>query len=92
MSEGAKGVQISAQAKGKTRDELAKVAGVSHDTIHKVEKIETKKNGITIYSYGCPELLRQLRLVVKLALYSQVRNAVGSAKSITYYTLIAKSI
>ncbi len=25
-----------------TRQELAKVAGVSHDTIHKVEKIEEK--------------------------------------------------
>lgn len=33
-------VQKSAQ--GKTREELAKVAGVSHDTIHKVETIETK--------------------------------------------------
>ena len=33
-------VQKSAQAK--TRDELAKVAGVSHDTIHKVEKIEAE--------------------------------------------------
>ena len=37
MADGAKGVQISAQAKGKTRDDLAKAAGVSHDTIHKVE-------------------------------------------------------
>lgn len=45
LSEGAgkKGVQKSAQvSKGKTRDELAKVAGVSHDTIHKVETIESK--------------------------------------------------
>lgn len=33
-------VQKSAQ--GKTRDEVAKVAGVSHDTIHKVEIIEEK--------------------------------------------------
>ena len=33
-------VQKSAQ--GKTRDELAKVAGVSHDTIAKVEKIQAK--------------------------------------------------
>lgn len=33
-------VQKSAQ--GKTRDEVAKVAGVSHDTIHKVEVIEEK--------------------------------------------------
>jgi transcriptional regulator with XRE-family HTH domain len=33
--------QISAQGrKPQTRDELAKVAGVSHDTISKVEKIE----------------------------------------------------
>lgn len=28
-----------------TAKELVKVAGVSHDTIHKVEKIETEKNG-----------------------------------------------
>lgn len=33
-------VQISAP-RGKTRDELATIAGVSHDTIAKVEKIET---------------------------------------------------
>ena len=33
-------VQKSAQ--GKTRDEVAKVAGVSHDTIHKVEVIEVQ--------------------------------------------------
>jgi len=33
-------VQKSAQ--GKTRDELATIAGVSHDTIHKVETIEAK--------------------------------------------------
>lgn len=31
--------QKSAQGSGKTRDELAKRAGVSHDTVHKVEKI-----------------------------------------------------
>ncbi len=36
-------VQISAQGEtGKTRDELAKVAGVSHDTIAKVEKLESE--------------------------------------------------
>lgn len=28
-------------AQGTTRDELAKIAGVSHDTIAKIEKIET---------------------------------------------------
>lgn len=39
MSEGAKGVKISAQAKGKTRDKLADIADVSHDTVHKVEVI-----------------------------------------------------
>ena len=42
MSEGAKGTQISAEAKGETREKLAKAAGVSHDTIHKVEKIQQK--------------------------------------------------
>lgn len=42
MQEGAKGTQISAEAKGETRDKLAKVAGVSHDTIHKVEVIQQK--------------------------------------------------
>lgn len=42
MSEGAKGTQISAEAKGETRDQVAKAAGVSHDTIHKVEKIQEK--------------------------------------------------
>jgi len=42
MSEGAKGTQISAEAKGETRDKLAHAAGVSHDTIHKVEKIQQK--------------------------------------------------
>ena len=40
MSEGAKGTQISAEAKGESREELAKIAGVSHDTIQKVETIE----------------------------------------------------
>ena len=34
--------QKSAEGKGETRDELAKAAGVSHDTIAKVEKIEAK--------------------------------------------------
>jgi N6-adenosine-specific RNA methylase IME4/ParB-like chromosome segregation protein Spo0J len=34
-------VQKSAPSYGKTRDELADIAGVSHDTISKVEKIET---------------------------------------------------
>ena len=40
-----KGLQKSAKAIEKpidTREELAKIAGVSHDTIHKVETIETK--------------------------------------------------
>lgn len=32
-------VQISSQGSGKTRDELARRAGVSHDTVRKVEKI-----------------------------------------------------
>jgi len=36
---GQKGVQISAEVKGETRDELAKIANVSHDTICKTEKI-----------------------------------------------------
>ena len=40
MSDGAKGTQISAEAKGETRNDVAKVAGVSHDTIHKVEVIQ----------------------------------------------------
>lgn len=44
FGKGAKVVQISAPAiKNKSRDELAKIAGVSHDTIEKVEYI--KKNG-----------------------------------------------
>lgn len=42
MQEGAKGTQISAEAKGETRDKLAKIAKVSHDTIHKVEVIQQK--------------------------------------------------
>lgn len=45
LSEGAgnKGTQKSADvSKGETRDELAKIAGVSHDTIHKVKVIEKK--------------------------------------------------
>lgn len=33
-------VQNSAQ--GRTRDDLARAAGVSHDTIHKVETIQAK--------------------------------------------------
>lgn len=52
MSDGAKGVQISAQAKGKTRDDLAKAAGVSHDTIHKVE---------TVMEHGTPEIQAKAR-------------------------------
>lgn len=40
LSEGGKGCQIS--DKVDTKKELAKVAGVSHDTIHKVEVIQTK--------------------------------------------------
>ena len=35
-------------AEGETRKELAKIAGVSHDTIHKVEKIEEKADPETI--------------------------------------------
>lgn len=42
MSDGGKGKQISADLKGQTRDELAKIAGVSHDTIQKVKTIEKK--------------------------------------------------
>ena len=42
MIDGAKGAQISAEAKGETRDKIAQVAGVSHDTIHKVETILEK--------------------------------------------------
>lgn len=34
--------QKSAERKGEVRDALARVAGVSHDTIAKVEKIEAK--------------------------------------------------
>lgn len=34
--------QKSAERKGEVRDELAKIAGVSHDTIHKVDVIEQK--------------------------------------------------
>lgn len=52
MADGAKGVQISAQAKGKTRDDLAKAAGVSHDTIHKVE---------TVIEKGTPEVKAKAR-------------------------------
>lgn len=45
--------QKSAEAgKGEVRDELAKAAGVSHDTIHKVEVIEEK---------AAPEVKEQLR-------------------------------
>ena len=41
-------VQNSAQAeKGKTRDKLAKLAGVSHDTINKVRKINESANEST---------------------------------------------
>lgn len=39
-SKGGQGCQIS--DKVDTKKELAKVAGVSHDTIHKVEKIEAE--------------------------------------------------
>lgn len=35
-------VHNSAQGTGKSRDALAKIAGVSHDTMHKVEQIITK--------------------------------------------------
>jgi ParB-like chromosome segregation protein Spo0J len=52
MSEGAKGTQISAEAKGETRDKLAKIADVSHDTIHKVE---------VIHNSGDKELEQQVR-------------------------------
>lgn len=39
---GIKGVQKSAHLKGRTRDKIAKLANVSHDTIDKVKKIEAK--------------------------------------------------
>ena len=35
---------VKKSAQGKTRDELAAIAGVSHDTIHKVETIEKSDN------------------------------------------------
>ena len=58
-------VQKSAQAK--TRDKLAKVAGVSHDTIHKVETIETKAS---------PEVKAQVRSGEKSInqAYNEIRN------------------
>jgi len=42
QSQGGRGEVVQKSAQAKTRDELAKVAGVSHDTIAKVEKIEAK--------------------------------------------------
>lgn len=45
-------VQNSAPPRAKTRDDLAKVAGVSHDTISKVEKIIEK---------AAPEVIEQVR-------------------------------
>lgn len=58
-------VQKSAQAK--TRDKLAKIAGVSHDTIHKVEKIKEK---------GTPAQIQQARSGEKSIdrVYNEVMN------------------
>ena len=65
MLDGAKGVQISAQAK--TRDTLATIAGVSHDTIHKVEVINEKATPRT------KQLLREGKLSINQA-YNSVRS------------------
>ena len=40
QAQAGRGEEVQKSAQAKTRDELAKVAGVSHDTIHRVETIE----------------------------------------------------
>lgn len=72
-------VQKSAQAK--TRDELAAIAGVSHDTIHKVETIEQKATPKT------KELVREGKLSINQAYLSTrskketpIKEAVKQAK------------
>lgn len=42
QAQAGRGEEVQKSAQAKTRDELAKVAGVSHDTIHKVEVIQQK--------------------------------------------------
>lgn len=42
QAQAGRGEDVQKSAQAKTRDELAKAAGVSHDTIHKVEVIEEK--------------------------------------------------
>lgn len=42
--QGGRGEVVQKSAQAKTRDELAKIASVSHDTIHKVETIENSGN------------------------------------------------
>jgi len=74
MSDGAKGTQISAEAKGETRDKLAKAAGVSHDTIHKVEKIQKEAPEET---KGSGTMIEKSRLRVSIRSYRAHRNAVG---------------
>ena len=58
-SKGGQGCQIS--DKVDTKKELAKVAGVSHDTIHKVEKIEEKASDRT------KQLVREGKLSINQA-------------------------
>lgn len=59
--EGGKNKVVQKSAQAKTRDELAKVAGVSHDTIHKVEKIEAEATDRT------KQLVREGKLSINQA-------------------------
>ena len=44
QAQAGRGEEVQKSAQAKTRDELAKIANVSHDTIHKVETIENSGN------------------------------------------------
>lgn len=52
QAQAGRGEEVQKSAQAKTRDELAKIAGVSHDTIHKVE---------TIYNEGDDEIKQAVR-------------------------------
>lgn len=72
-------VQKSApqQKQNKSRDELAKIAGVSHDTIEKVECIKKK---------GTEEQIQRARSGGKgnsvNAIYKEIKNDTGSYRSL----------
>lgn len=61
QAQAGRGEDVPKSAQAKTRDELATIAGVSHDTIHKVETIEKKATDKT------KQLVREGKLSINQA-------------------------